>query len=77
MRACTRSGAEEIGSTTPGGEAVGVHHARIDEDAYYSREDENIIGTKHSSTTGYLHLEKSHGVYTETPVSAGQSQHAL
>jgi hypothetical protein len=72
---CRRSRAEEIGSTTPGGEATGIHHASTDEVAYCSREDEKITGTMHSSAADYCHPEKSHGSDTETTAGAGQSLH--
>jgi hypothetical protein len=56
-----RSGAEEIGSTTPGGAAVGIHHESTDETTHYSQEDENIIGTMHSPVAGCCHPEHSYG----------------
>jgi hypothetical protein len=68
---CRRYGAKETGSTTPGGATTGIHHPSTDEASHCSREDEKIIGTMHSPTTGYCHPEKSHGGYTETPFGAG------
>jgi hypothetical protein len=44
MKALQKTEAEEIGNTTPGGAAAGIHHAGIDEASYCSREDEDIAG---------------------------------
>jgi hypothetical protein len=43
-----RSGAQETGSTTTGGEVTRIHHVGIDEATHCSRVNEKIIGEAHS-----------------------------
>jgi hypothetical protein len=67
---CRRSRAEEIGSTSPGGKAAGVHCVSTNEVSHYSVEDEEVTGETCSSVVGEFHPEQSYGGDTETPSSA-------
>jgi hypothetical protein len=68
---CRRPGAEDIGGTTPGGEATGIDCTSTVETAYCSGEDEEVAGAVRSSAAGHCHPEQSDGGDTETPAGAG------
>jgi hypothetical protein len=74
---CRIPEAEDIGGTTPGGEAKGINYAIAAKDAYCSRKYEKVPRAYRSSATGHCHPEQSDGGDKETPNGVGQSLHPI